>query len=206
MKILIVSASTKPNGTTNRAVQEAEKRLMKLGCEITVFNLFSERIYSCSGCNLCKNDNHCKLADYASEILEAAPEFDGYIFFTPVHYGCASGNLISFLERLFYSKKEFLKYKPAAAVAISRRGGNLTALESITRFFSFNSMPTVNGNYPGIIHGTTQDELAEDKEGLQTIRSIADNVVWLIKCIEEGKKSGKYPPNQEVKIKTNYIR
>ncbi len=206
MKILLVSASTKQEGTTNRAAKEVKERLIKLGCEVKIFNLMPSRIYSCCGCNLCKSDGRCKLSDAADEVLEAAPDFDGYIFLSPVHYGCAAGNLLSFLERLFYSKKSALKYKPAAAITVSRRGGNLSALESITRFFSFNAMPTVSGNYPGIVHGTTQGELERDEEGLQTLRSIADNMVWLIGCIEAGKLSGIYPPKEEKKIKTNYIR
>lgn len=206
MKILLVSAGTKPNGSTERAMEEARRELVAKGAVAETYCLYPTAIATCSGCGGCKKDGRCVHDDAATRLLEIAPDFDGYIFFSPVHYAGAAGSLKSAMSRLFISKKSALEYKPAAAVTVARRGGNVTALEEITRFFTFASMPSVSGNYPGIIHGACSDDVEKDEEGLQTIRSIADNMVWLISCIEAGKKAGIEHPTPEAKIKTSYIR
>ena len=206
MKILLISAGTKKDGATERAVTEAEKALKNAGALCQKFNLFSHAIASCNGCGKCIESGRCIRDDEVLKLCDIAGDFDGFIFFSPVHYGGASGNLKSAMGRLFYSRKKVLEYKPAAAVAVSRRGGNVTALEEMTRFFSFASMPCVSGNYPGTVHGTSSCEAEKDEEGLQTVRSIAENMVWLIRCIECAKDIGLYHPIPEDKIKTSYIR
>lgn len=206
MKILLIAGGTKIHGSTDRAVTEAEHSLKKLSVSYEKFELRSKTIASCSGCGCCKNSGRCIYSDAAQRLADLVSGFDGYIFFSPVHYGGATGAIKSTMGRLFYSKKNELEYKPAAAIAVSRRGGNITALEEMARFFSFASMPYVSGNYPGIIHGTSWEEVEKDEEGLQTIRSVCENMVWLIKCIQAGKNSGIEHPVAEEKIKTSYIR
>ena len=206
MRILLISAGTKVNGSTERAMEEAENCLIRAGAEVKKFSLYATSMATCSGCGGCKSSGRCVHEDEATRLAELAPDFDGYIFFSPVHYAGAAGSLKSAMSRLFISKKSALEYKPAAAVTVARRGGNVTALEEITRFFTFASMPVVSGNYPGIIHGTCREDVEKDEEGLQTIRSIAENMVWLIGCIEAGKNTGINRPVQEAKIKTSYIR
>ena len=110
------------------------------------------------------------------------------------------------LGRVFISKRSELEYKPASVVAVSRRGGNFTAIEEISRFFGFASMPYVPGNYPGIAHGTSGAEAEEDGEGLQTVRSIVNNMIWLIKCINCAKDAGIDRPAEEQKIRTGFVR
>jgi len=206
MKILLITSGTKIHGSTERAVVEAEQMLGRLKVSYERFDLKSKTIASCSGCGCCTNTGRCIYNDAAQRLADLVSSFDGYIFFSPVHYGGATGAIKATMGRLFYSKKRDLEYKPAAAIAVSRRGGNVTALEEMTRFFGFACMPTVYGNYPGIIHGTTWEEVEKDEEGLQTIRSICENMVWLIKCIEAAKNLGIEHPIPEEKIKTSYIR
>ena len=206
MKILLISAGTKENGSTERAMDEAANTLVRLGADVTKFCLYATSMATCSGCGGCKLSGRCVHEDEAAKLAELAPDYDGYIFFSPVHYAGAAGSLKSAMSRLFISKKSALEYKPAAAVTVARRGGNVTALEEITRFFTFASMPIVSGNYPGIIHGSCREDVEKDEEGLQTIRSIAENMVWLINCIEAGKNAGINRPTPETKIKTSYIR
>ncbi len=205
MKILLISAGTRKGGATERAAWEAENTLKKYQISYEKFNLYTSAITTCSGCGACKATGRCIYNDEALKLADICTGFDGYIIFTPVHYGGATGAVKAALSRLFYSEKSELEYKPAAAIAVSRRGGNVTALEEITRFFSFASMPSVSGNYPGIVHGTNAEEIEKDCEGLQTIRSIVDNMVWLIRCIDAGKSIGINHPVPEEKIKTNYI-
>ena len=206
MKILLISAGTKANGSTERAMEEAEKAIIRAGAEAKKFSLYATSMATCSGCGGCSKSGRCVHDDEATKLAELAPEFDGYIFFSPVHYGGATGALISAMSRLFYSKRSELAYKPAAAIAVSRRGGNFTAIEEITRFFSFACMPTVTGNYPGIIHGSSYSDVEKDEEGLQTVRSITENLVWLLKCIHLAKEDGIEHPTPEPKVKTSYIR
>lgn len=206
MKILLITAGITANGSTKRAVREAADVLARYGADSEIFELGYEISASCSGCGGCAQSGECIHNDNAKRLADLISDFDGYIFFSPVHYGGATGALISALSRLFYSKRIELLYKPAAAIAVSRRGGNFTAIEEITRFFAFACMPTVTGNYPGIIHGTSYGEVEKDKEGLQTVRSITENLVWLLKCIHLAKKNGIEHPTPEPKIKTSYIR
>lgn len=206
MKILLISAGTKTDGATERCVAEAEKVFKNAGITSEKFNLFSYEIFPCNGCGGCKVTGRCIHRDKALELCDMCAAFDGYMFFSPVHYGGAAGNMKAAMGRLFYSQKKNLEYKPAAAVTVSRRGGNVTALEEITRFFGFANMPFVSGNYPGIVHGTSWEEAEADEEGLQTVRSIAENTVWLLRCIDCAKDIGIYHPIPESKIKTSYIR
>lgn len=205
IKVLLVSSSTKQNSSTRRAVDEAEKEFRKLGIDADIFELGNSAIFSCNGCGYCKKSGKCIYNDKASELTELLENYEGFIFFTPVHYGGASGNMISLLGRIFYSQKKALDYKPASVITVSRRGGNLTAFEEITRFLTFSSMPIVTGNYPGIIHGTTYDEVSRDYEGLQTIRAICNNMAWLMASIRNADECGITRPISEEKIRTNYI-
>ena len=193
MKILLISGSTKTGGATQRAVDEAASALKKNGVSYEIFNLYSELIATCTGCGACRMGDGCIYDDAATDLGKICADFDGYIFFTPVHYGGATGAIKAAMSRLFYSKKKCLEYKPAAAVAVSRRAGNVAALEEITRFFYFASMPIVTGIYPGVAYGTTKEEVGCDSEGLAAVRSIAENMVWLIQCIEAGRRVGINP-------------
>lgn len=206
MKILLISAGTHIHGATERAALEAERTIRQAGETCETFRLYTESTAACNGCGACKKSGSCIHADSAQRLADAVEDFDGYIFFSPVHYGGATGALKTAMGRLFFSRHSVLEYKPAAAVAVSRRGGNVTAVEEMTRFFSFASMPCVFGNYPAIIHGTGYAEAERDLEGLQTVRSVAENMVWLIRCIEAGRSMGIRHPTPEKKIKTDYIR
>ena len=194
MKILLISASTKANGSTERAVKEAINVFRENGIDCEKFNLYSASVKSCSGCGACRKTGRCVYEDEATRLSDMCADFDGYIFFSPVHYGGATGAMKAAMGRLFYSGKKHLEYKPAAAVAVSRRAGNITAIEEMARFFYFASMPIVSGSYPGVLYGTDEEEIARDTEGLGTVRSIAKNMIWLIRSINAGKSSGIFHP------------
>ncbi|MBO7305085.1 MAG: flavodoxin family protein [Clostridia bacterium] len=202
MKILLISGGSRVGGATERAVEEAAEVLKRGGAEYSVFHLNSAKVAPCNGCGACRRGGNCTVDDASAELISAAVGCDGFIFFTPVHYGGASGGLKSAMGRLFYSSKSHLEYKPAAAVAVSRRGGNVSAIEELNRFFYFNHMPVVSGNYPGVLFGRDYADAQRDVEGLQTVRSIAENMLWLIKCIKAGESIGIHTPTPEEKIIT----
>ena len=132
-------------------------------------------------------------------------EADGLVVGTPVYYASPNGALLSLLDRLFMSGGSF-RLKPAAAIASARRAGTTASVDAINKYFSLSGMPIVSSNYFHVIHGNTADEVRQDAEGLQTMRTIGHNMAWLLKCIEAGKNAGVLEPVQEEKIKTNFIR
>ena len=160
------------------------------------------------GCKVCrKNGGKCVFEDdMINELVEKAKQADGFFFGSPIYYAHSSGRLLSAMDRMFYSCSEAFKFKPAAAVVSARRAGTTAGLEQIMKHFTINCMPVVSSNYWNMVHGNTPEEVIQDKEGLQIMRVLGQNMAWLLKCIDNGKKSGINIPNLEEKIHTNFVR
>lgn len=206
MKILLINGSPHEHGVTDRALAEFRTVAKKAGVDTETFWLGNSPILSCIACGLCKKSGRCFFDDGVNVLADRAKEADAFVFGTPVHYAGASGALKCAMGRLFYSASSSLWGKPAVALAVSRRGGNVAALTEIERFFTFNGMPIVSGNYWCILHGTTPAEAEEDKEGLQTLRIAAENLVFFTRAIDLAKKNGVPLPEREEKIKTSFVR
>ena len=205
MKVLLVNGSQHEKGCTYTALAEVEKALRENGIETEIYQLNQRKIQGCKGCWACKKTKKCVIDDGVNEFVEKAADFDGFVFGSPVYYASASGTLISFMDRVFYSGGKNLAYKPAAAVVSCRRAGASTTFDVINKYFTINNMPVVASNYWNEIHGNTAEEAARDEEGLQTMRILGNNMAWLLKCIEIGKQEG-LEPVKERKIWTNFIR
>lgn len=137
--------------------------------------------------------------------LEKAKTADGFIFGSPVHYAAASGALTSFLDRFFYAGKDFA-YKPGAAIVSCRRGGAAAAFDQLNKYFTIANMPIVSSQYWNMVHGNTPEEVKQDLEGMQTMRTLGKNMAWLLKSIQAGKEAGVKLPEKEQTIRTNFIR
>lgn len=205
MKVLLVNGSCHEKGCTYTALAEVAKALNENGVETEIYQLGGKKISGCNGCWACKKIKKCVVEDGVNEFVEKAAEFDGFVFGSPVYYASASGNLVSFMDRVFYSGGKFLAYKPAAAVVSCRRAGASTTFDVINKYFTINNMPIVGSNYWNEIHGNTAEEAAQDEEGLQTMRVLGNNMAWLLKCLQLGKEAG-IEPVKERKIMTNFIR
>ena len=206
MKVLLVNGSHHEKGCTYTALAEVAKALNENGVETEIYQLAGKKIEGCKGCWACKKTKKCVIDDgTVNEFVKKAAEFDGFVFGSPVYYASASGSLISFMDRVFYSGGKFLAYKPAAAVVSCRRAGASTTFDVINKYFTINNMPIVASNYWNEIHGNTAEEAAQDEEGLQTMRVLGNNMGWLLKCIELGKAAGVQPITEK-KIWTNFIR
>ena len=144
--------------------------------------------------------------DPVNEFVEKAKTADGFVFGSPVHYAAASGAITSFLDRAFYGKGNVFAGKPGAAVVSCRRGGAASAFDQLNKYFTINSMPVVSSQYWNQVHGNTPDEVRQDAEGLQTMRTLGSNMAWLLKCIAAGKAAGVDFPEREPAQKTNFIR
>jgi len=207
MKVLLINGSPKANGCTYTALSEVAKALTNEGIETEIFHVGNKPIRGCMACGGCSSTNGmCTFNDDNVNIaLEKAIEVDGFIFGSPVHYAGASGQITSFLDRFFYAGSGF-QYKPGAAIVSCRRGGSTAAFEQLNKYFTISNMPIVSSQYWNMVHGNTPDEVQQDLEGMQTMRTLGKNMAWLLQCIHAGKEAGVTFPEQEPRAITNFIR
>ena len=208
MKVLLINGSNKKQGCTHTALSEVAKILNRENIETEIIQLGSTPIRDCTCCRYCRqNEGKCVYNDdMVNEVIEKAKNSDGFIFGSPVYYAHPSGRLLSFLDRLFYAGSSAFAFKPGAAVVSARRAGTTASIDAITKHFTINKMPVISSNYWNMVHGNTPEEVLQDKEGLQIMRTLGENMAWILKCIEAGKNAGIKTPETEPKIMTNFIR
>ena len=206
MKVLMLNGSAKPNGNTNAALTEIGKELEKEGISYEIFQIGAGSVRDCIGCGQC-NENGCIFTDDAvNEFVAKAKEADGFVFGTPVYYAHPSGRVQSFLDRVFYSSGRALAFQPGASVAVARRGGTSASFEVMDKYFGISQMPVAGSTYWNIVHGRVPGEASLDEEGMQTMRNLARNLAWMMKCFALGKENGVPYPDTERKYQTNFIR
>ena len=206
MKVLLVNGSPHAQGCTYTALREVAAALEKQGIETELFQVGTKPISGCLGCGVCIKTGKCVIDDVVNEFVEKAKDADGFVFGSPVHYAGASGAITSFMDRAFYGKGAVYANKPAAAVMSCRRGGATATLDQLNKYFTISNMPIVSSQYWNMVHGNTPDEVRQDAEGMQTMRTLGINMAWLLKCIEAGKAAGIAMPEREAKVATNFIR
>lgn len=207
MKVLLVNGSPHKEGCTYTALKEVAGALEKNGVEAEIIWLGAGEIAGCIGCGACARAGEgCFRGDVVNDFVEKAGEADGYVFGTPVHYAAASGALTSFMDRAFYSGGGKMAGKPAATVVSCRRGGASATFDQINKYYTINCMPVVSSQYWNQVHGSNPSEVVQDEEGMQTMRTLGNNMAWLLKCIQAGKEKGIAFPEREPVIRTNYIR
>lgn len=206
MKVLLINGSPHEKGCTYRALEEVAKALTDEQIETEIFWVGSSPVAGCMGCAGCKSKGSCVFEDKVNEAAAKMDESDGIIVGSPVHYAAASGQITSFLDRLFYSNGSKLAYKPGAAVVSCRRGGASAAFDQLNKYFTINNMPVVSSQYWNQVHGSTPTEIEKDAEGLQTMRVLGRNMAWLLRSLEAGRRAGVEIPAPEVRIFTNFIR
>lgn len=207
MKILLVNGSPNRKGCVYVALHEAGQILEELGIETEMLRIGWEPITGCIACNYCKSHNRCiQDKDSVNKVLDRLDELDGFIFGSPVYWGGPNGQITSFMDRLFYAANGRLAGKAAAAVVSCRRGGATAAFDRMNKYFMMSNMIVPTSQYWNQIHGFTAEDAMKDKEGLQTMRTLAQNMAWLLKCIEAGKKAGIKPPVYEPWQPTHFIQ
>lgn len=209
MKVLLVNGSPHEKGCTYTALQEIATTLNAEGIGSEIFQVGTKPLSGCTACRKCQELGQCVFSDRVNEFLAMAKDFDGFVFGSPVHYAAAGGAITSFMDRVFYAdmlsgKKRFY-LKPAAAVVSARRAGTTTTLDQLNKYFAISEMPVISSRYWNMVHGRTPEDVAKDLEGLQTMRVLARNMAWFLKCKEAGLKAGVALPMQEQKIYTNFI-
>ena len=211
MKVLMLNGSPHQNGCTYTALTEIGETLKKEGIDYEIFQIGNKPIRDCIACGKC-NGNGCIFKDDSvNEFIQKALVADGFIFGTPVYFAHPSAAIQSFLDRVFYSstdssyQKKAFQFKPAAAVASARRAGTTASIDVLNKYFTIANMIVVGSSYWNMVHGRKPDDVIKDKEGLQTMRNIAHNMAWILKCIELGKQNN-ISHNIEVGEMTDFIR
>ena len=205
-KVLLINGSPNAQGCTYTALREVEKSLNKNGVETEIFQIGRDPVHGCTGCGGCVRNGKCVFDDGVNRLIERLDEFDGLVIGSPVYYASPNGALLAFLDRLFFAAGKRFAGKPGAAVVSCRRGGATAAFDVLNKYFSISNMPIVTSQYWNQIHGNTPEEALQDAEGLQTMRTLGENMAWLIKCIQAGRAAGIPEPVYEKKQSTNFIR
>ncbi len=206
MKVILINGSPHEKGCTHRALTEIANTLEKEHIETEILWLGTDAISGCRGCGACGKLGRCIIEDKVNETSPLICQCDGVVFGSPVHYAAASGTITAFMDRLFYSSAKKLAGKPACAVFSCRRGGASAAFDQLNKYFTISSMPIVSGQYWNMVHGSKPEDVEQDQEGLQVMRSLGRNMAWLLSCIELGKKNGILFPEKEPQLRTNFIR
>ena len=206
MKVLLFNGSPRAKGCTYTALQEIATVLHQEGIETELLQVGTHPVSGCIACGKCKDGSPCIIDDQVNAVAGRLDEFDGIIVGAPIYYAGPSAQSTAFLDRLFYSASRKLKGKPGAAIVSCRRGGASAGFDRLNKYFTINSMPVVSSQYWNQIHGNTPEEALQDLEGLQTMRTLARNMAWLLKCIQAGKEAGIAFPEEEPRQRTNFIR
>ncbi len=207
MKVLLVNSSPHHHGCTDVALQEVAMTLQKHDIETEILWLGTGAVHGCIACGKCGKTGKCVFDDDAvNRVSEKADEYDGLIIGAPVYYGGPCAQATAFLDRLFYSSSKKWAKKPASSVVSCRRGGASAAYERLNKYFEMSNMPVVTSQYWNQIHGRVAEEARQDEEGLQTMRTLGENMAWLLKCIEAGRAAGVPEPLYEPHKVTNFIR
>lgn len=197
MKVILVNGSPRAKGCTYMALNEVAKALQQNGIETELFQVGAKPVMGCIACGKCLKTGECFMDDVVNEFLDKVPGADGFVFGSPVYFAAAAGSLVSFMDRAFYGKSRLYRGKPAAAVVSCRRGGATAAFDQINKYFTIFQMPIVSSQYWNQVHGNTPEEVMKDEEGLQTMRTLGNNMAWLLKCIEAGREKGITIPEGE---------
>jgi multimeric flavodoxin WrbA len=211
MKVFLVNGSPHEKGCTYTALNEVAKTLEEEGISTEIFWIGLKPLSGCIACRSCQKTGRCVFNDCVNDFMAIAKEADGFIFGTPVHYAAAGGAITSFMDRLFYAN--FLSggnltfyMKPAAAVISARRAGTTAAFDQINKYFTISEMPIISSRYWNMVHGAKPEDVLKDEEGLYTMRVLARNMAFFLKCKKAGIDSGITFPIRENPVFTNFIR
>lgn len=205
MKVLLINGSPHAKGNTYLALREMEQVFAAEGVETELIHVGNKDIRGCIACKSCREKGVCVFKDLVNE---AAPKFeacDGLVVGTPVYYASANATLIAFLDRLFYSTGFDKTMKVGASVVVARRGGLSATFDELNKYFTISGMPVASSQYWNSVHGRTQGEASQDGEGLQTMRTLARNMSFLMKSIALGKEAYGLP-EKEMPEMTSFIR
>lgn len=196
MNVLMINGSPRGSGNTAIALREMKNVFAQEGIEVTELNVGAKAVRGCIACNKCAELGKCVFDDAVNEAAPLLAKADGVVVASPVYYASANGNLISFLDRLFYSCRCDLTMKVGASVVCARRGGCSATFDELNKYFTISGMPLASSQYWNSIHGRLPGEAEQDEEGKQTMRALARNMAFLMKSIALGKEAYGLPEKE----------
>ena len=205
MKVLMLNGSPKANGNTAAALAQMEAVFIREGIEVENIQIGHLAIRGCISCYHCARAGKCVFDDVVNALALKFQAADGLVVATPVYYASANATLIAALDRLFYSTRFDKTMKVGASVAVARRGGCSATFDELNKYFTISGMPIASSQYWNSVHGGAPGQAAEDTEGMQTMRTLAKNMSFLMKSIALGKERWGLPEKEAPQF-TNFIR
>ena len=206
MKAVLINGSPRAKGCTFTALTELKNTLEQEGIEAEIVHVGNKDIRGCIACRKCRQTGKCVFDDVVNEIAPKLKECDAFVIGSPVYFASPAGGAISFLDRLFFSTFNVDKsMKVGAAVVTCRRGGNTATFDVLNKYFAMNGMPIATSQYWNMVHGGSAEEVLQDKEGLQTMRTLGRNMACLVKSIAMGKEKLGLPEKEPLTF-TNFYK
>lgn len=201
MKVLLINGSPNKAGCTYTALHEIETTLQQHGIETELVYLGKKPVAGCIACMKCMETGHCFRDDAVRELQDRLAEFDAIILGSPVYYSGPTGQILSFCQRLFFCKESEMAGKLGASVVSCRRGGASATFEQLNQFFTISNMPIVASQYWNSVHGFTPEDVRKDQEGLQTMRTLGENMAWMLQALKN-----RQHPDYEPRLRTHFIQ
>ncbi|MBR1723050.1 MAG: flavodoxin family protein [Treponema sp.] len=193
MKVILFNGSRNEKGSTYTALNLVSEALNENGIETEIFWVGGRALTG-------------EIDALVKEAIEKVQGADGIVLGSPVYYASPSGEMVAFLDRLYWQGEKFLRFKPAAAITVARRAGTTACLDVLNKYITYAQQPVITSRYWNMVHGSNGDDVLKDEEGIQIMRTIGRNMAWILKSIEAGKKAGVPQPEAEKKVWTNFIR
>lgn len=205
MKVLMLNGSPRANGNTARALEEMKRVFEEGGAEVEIIQVGNKPVRGCIACGKCAEKGSCVFEDLVNETAPKFESCNGLVIASPVYYASANGSLVAFLDRLFYSSHFDKRMKVGASVAVARRAGTTATFDQLNKYFTICGMPVASSDYWNEVHGRAPGEAEADAEGMQTLRTLARNMMFLMKSIALGQERFGLP-EREARVFTNFIR
>lgn len=205
MKVLLLCGSPNKDGCTETALREVAGALEAEKVGTALVRIPKDPVRGCVDCGACTKTQRCAFGrdDGVNAAIEQLIALDGLIIGSPVYYASPNGALLSFLDRMFFAASSAFAYKPGAAVVSARRAGTTASLDVLSKYFLISNMPIVPSQYWNMVHGNSAEEVRQDTEGLQIMRTLGRNMAWLLRCLQAG---GPPPSPETPRMRTNFIR
>ncbi|MDY6398389.1 MAG: flavodoxin family protein [Treponema sp.] len=193
MKVILFNGSRNEKGSTYTALNLVADSLKENGVETEIFWVGGRALTG-------------EIDALVEEAIAKLQTADGIVLGSPVYYASPSGEMVAFLDRLYWKGEKYLRFKPAAAVTVARRAGTTACLDVLNKYITYAQQPVITSRYWNMVHGSNGDDVMKDEEGIQIMHTIGRNMAWILKSIEAGKTAGIAQPESEKKVWTNFIR
>ncbi len=205
-KVILINGSPREKGCTYTGLSEIARVLESRGIATEIVQVGPGAVPGCNGCGACANTGRCRHEDGVNYILAQLDQVDGIVVGSPVYYAAASGQVTAFMDRLFWGAGRRMEGKVGAAIASCRRAGSTATLDQLHKYFAIAAMPIATSRYWPMIHGSTPEEVRQDREGMDVMALLGENIAWLIGCIRAGREAGVTPPPKTKIARTDFIR